>query len=122
MSVFFLMYIWLISFDHEQLIARKAVAEKIRTAMGMLFNKVLFKTKKLVRNGENLLKSIVVGRLKKKAAIVRSSLKMKKNSTLHKKREIRFLSKQINLEYKELKETQKKENNFVTKRMDKYFQ
>ena len=28
-------------FDHEQLIARKAVAEKIRTAMGMLFNKVL---------------------------------------------------------------------------------
>ena len=47
---------------------------------------------------------------------------MKKNSTLHKKREIIFLSKQINLEYKELKEAQKKENNFVTKRMDKYFQ
>ena len=41
MSIFFLMYIWLISFDHEQLIARKAAAEKIRTAMGMFFNKVL---------------------------------------------------------------------------------
>ena len=88
----------------------------------MQWASTVIKTKKLVRNGENLLKSIVVGRLKKKAAIVRSSLKMKKNSTLHKKREIRFLSKQINLEYKELKETQKKENNFVTKRMDKYFQ
>ena len=38
---------------------------------------------------------------------------MKKNSTLHKKKEIRFLSKQINLEYKELKEAQKKENGQV---------
>ena len=40
---------------------------------------------------------------------------MKKNSTSHKKREIRFLRKQINLEYKELKEAQEKENEFCDK-------
>ena len=47
---------------------------------------------------------------------------MKNNSSLYKKRKIRFLSKQISLEYKELKEAAKKRINFVTKRLDKYFQ
>lgn len=49
----------------------------------------------------------------KKGAILKSSLKMKKNSRSTKK-ETRFLylSKKIDLKYVELKEAQKKENGF----------